>query len=1309
MAAQAYPGTVTPLRGLAAFTESERDVLFGRDGERDELAKLITSEGFRAGLLHGEPGVGKTSLLRAGLIPNLRDHGVIALPCDDLSDPAGSFAAAASVQTGLNPAEGERPLAFLARIVSQAIAGQLYLFILDDTDTILARGDESVITQLGDLFARVVTRSGGRARFLFACCSSRVHRFGVLERRTGSLFPPASRFELRRFDPQTAAHVLERTIDLAGLPADRTVAHAVAEELGQLGPILPADLQIATLALGELQIQTVDQLHACGGATDLERGWLTRIAASTGNERAGLRLLAELATGDGTVPYAPDWAAARAGIDREFAQHAMGVLQGRGIVNPAGSVDGQNSHFVLAHEILAPRIREIAAPARASARRAHELLGSKAAQGKRLSAMEWWALRREGIVPSTPDDQAVLARTKRFFQIVGAVAVGVPLLLLLIIWISLAGSYYLDVAKSADGRTERVVVRKGSAGLSMFHWLPASPGYGSIVADTGVTRAMIAPDQWDAIADNDLSGDLDGDGYANDAFGAMAPDQRAILDYAATGDGVHLERFIKGEPTTDDKIAVLEALRPIARGGAEEMTLVEQRLADDSPAVQTAALGIAATTARRNPDSYREVLARALTDSNQGLRHLAFSAVRGLGDESAGAIFQLALAAGPEPAARAELLAAVATEGGDSADPEAATSILVSKGVSSQNRKRAIRLLRRAFATSPDQAARAAVQLVSDHNAPKRHRLLAIELIDEYAPKETYDDLAGAFKLAVRSSDEDIKIAAWPLFARMNPADAAIELVGLNEKLGSLSKEMRVAVALGWGELARTKEPAAGPSLEPLLDDRAHEVRAAAARAFGYVGRSAQGELIKMVKKERFDVAVGAAWGLANSAEVGASSSVAVAGVAQLWKKKGRSRRKAVEIFAKMARKDPKRVYSYLSAAARGKDDAALKPIGARGLCNALGAGSGSAVRALRRAATDSSTDVRRIVAECVVAHIDMPKIVGRIASILAGDSDATIRADAVRVLANVARKSGGKTGGKELISLAGDDNRAVRILAIKGIAGLGSDAPESAGAALMRAFERADEGEKLELLEAAKQIDASELVPMALADDAASVRVAGLGAALGTGTGAAPAVNTALSDVDPVVRRAALEAIAGGDSGLGASAIDGAMAMAMRDRDPTIAAFAMETYARLGDPAEVKKRLNRELASPSERVRARAAAACSGLSARDAVELLEPVLDDPARDVRVAMLPALAAAYADAKSQEELAALLTDSENHTTRRFVAAAALFIADAGNGASKQTLDGIANSGPALAKHAAKLTVGLIDGRTNGVAFLADRIR
>jgi hypothetical protein len=158
-----------------------------------------------------------------------------------------------------------------------------------------------------------------------------------------------------------------------------------------------------------------------------------------------------------------------------------------------------------------------------------------------------------------------------------------------------------------------------------------------------------------------------------------------------------------------------------------------------------------------------------------------------------------------------------------------------------------------------------------------------------------------------------------------------------------LSRTMRVAVTLAWGELARAHVAAAAPALERLLKDEAFEVRAAAAEASGFLGRPAQEALIKLVKQDRLEVAVGACRGLANSAAVGASVNVAVDGIAQLWKRKGKARREAVAVFAEMARRQPGPVMNYLVAAARTPEDAALHPIGTAGLCAAAASGNAEA------------------------------------------------------------------------------------------------------------------------------------------------------------------------------------------------------------------------------------------------------------------------------------------------------------------------------------------------------------------------------
>lgn len=65
------PGT-PPYKGLAYFTEQDKDIFFGREKLSDHLAHRVSESHFLAVI--GASGSGKSSLLRAGLIPRLRQR-----------------------------------------------------------------------------------------------------------------------------------------------------------------------------------------------------------------------------------------------------------------------------------------------------------------------------------------------------------------------------------------------------------------------------------------------------------------------------------------------------------------------------------------------------------------------------------------------------------------------------------------------------------------------------------------------------------------------------------------------------------------------------------------------------------------------------------------------------------------------------------------------------------------------------------------------------------------------------------------------------------------------------------------------------------------------------------------------------------------------------------------------------------------------------------------------------------------------------------------------------------------------------------
>src|SRR5512145_623015 len=74
-AADAQP-TVDPQHpwlGLASFTEETRPYFHGREEEVGELARRVQRKLLT--ILFGQSGLGKTSILRAGLVPKLRPDG----------------------------------------------------------------------------------------------------------------------------------------------------------------------------------------------------------------------------------------------------------------------------------------------------------------------------------------------------------------------------------------------------------------------------------------------------------------------------------------------------------------------------------------------------------------------------------------------------------------------------------------------------------------------------------------------------------------------------------------------------------------------------------------------------------------------------------------------------------------------------------------------------------------------------------------------------------------------------------------------------------------------------------------------------------------------------------------------------------------------------------------------------------------------------------------------------------------------------------------------------------------------------------
>jgi HEAT repeat protein len=1102
-------GMAAPFRPLVPYTEGDRALFFGRDREVQEIADRLLSDRPSA-VLVGEVGVGKTSLVRAGLVPLLETRRVGAQYVD-------------AVEAG--------------RAEVRLRGGGV--LIVDDVGAALDGG------QLQEALFNLLRKAAAvdNVKLLFVVDDDDLWRFESLEGKVGRI---GGRFRLDRLEEPLVAEVLERTVLAGGAYFEAGLSQVIAADLARPGPVSPAELQVVASTVLSLHLNTANAYRASGGAEVIGWRFFERACKLAGG-RAGVRVLAEAAAQEPRTVSSTEEMAEAAGLHGVEASRVAGVLEKEGLLRAVAG------GYVLASEWLRPRARAFSGEVRGRRVAAKLLLRRKIDGRKLLSLGEVREIRRFAGTLDV-DESDLVKRSLRLGALITILILALPAALGMALYTSYSRSSYFD-AGEAPGAP--VVVRLGRPHMALGG-LPHLPPFGSVIADTGFHRAALKQ----VLPGADKLGDEAA--WMRRLAGSLQPLPRGIVALLLDGDLASLEEAWKDVAS---RPAVVVAVGAVGRGSPAELALLQKSLADPSENLRRHTVTAAATLARRGANS-AALLEQALADPSSSVRALAVSEIAQLSDEQAAPLLASALSRTTDPLVRKSALEAIAAQ--VSRTPAAAAAL--GRAMLGGARGEAVPFLARLLdGTGPSaQAAEdALVSVAVDQKAPDEARLEALRMLRTRpttpAALATVAGsprvLAAVMPLNARGNVEAAQQQV--LEAMKGPAPlraAAAATIGLLPRTADTPKLLKVLENDGAVEVraeAARALPVLGREALPLLMKDAKQGGAD-------VEKAAVEAMAAQAAKLGASSAVQALETVARSSPRPSTRLAAVAALGRLAGGTGALGRllrdKVPEVRAASAsalgdvvhRSDKGDAVSSLRTASRDPD-ANVRKRAAESLGRAAAASAAAAARALSAFTADPEPSVRLAAATAVGALGAAARGSAPYAAFV-GDKDASVRAAGRRA----AEQGGGADLDKVLLATFAAAPPAERLDIATTAAILG--APVTLRAALADS----DGGVRRAAAEHASNLDEAHAAALvaALGDTDAAVRVAAVRGLVGAK--AAAALVEAARGTDQEVRVAALEAL---------GRVGGPMALptlgaALHDGSEQVRAAAARGLGHLGEGA---------------------------------------------------------------------------------------------------------------------------------------------
>ncbi len=355
----------SPYKGLASFEDSELDALlfFGREREIAAVAANVLAN--RLTVLYGPSGVGKSSLLGAGVARRLRELSGAPVVVHDAwaEDPAARLIASVHEECG--------DLGATAGLVDTVAAaaqrsGELHLLLDNFEEYVLYHGLEG---PLSTTLPELLRRPGLRVNVLLALRDDALAELDEFAGRIPELFSNLLRLDRLDREAGRAAILgpLTRYSELSGetFTAEDSLVEAVLDEASTDSGVEAPYLQLVLERLWEREQEEGSRklrlatFRAIGGARAVVRehvqGALEGLPLA--EQEAAARVVRQLVTPSGRkVSHEPSDLAEYADVDGAELRLLLERLGRERIVRGVNGMQGAPTRYEIFHDVLGPPI-----------------------------------------------------------------------------------------------------------------------------------------------------------------------------------------------------------------------------------------------------------------------------------------------------------------------------------------------------------------------------------------------------------------------------------------------------------------------------------------------------------------------------------------------------------------------------------------------------------------------------------------------------------------------------------------------------------------------------------------------------------------------------------------------------------------------------------------------------------------------------------------------------------------------------------------------------------------------------------------